>query len=322
MDIKKINLGIITREYKEYSFANYAYHKLSDGLFSNSILRDYRKRPITSDYEIEFRKSIDSLLDYYSILEIGIIANYFPNPLPTNIRDEIQIILDQLPLKKYYEEYYPLFLPQLLLKQTLLNRRIKTNYIADKRDKQSSTALFDRFLMLNQVIKNDSDIEQFLWFLDDGWTDGYSISDFWEVLASKKRIEYKLGSTNIHPLNAALWGYIKYLQYLSDFACLLRDSENIPLLQSAFWHFQSYWLDHMKDRIGNIMNIGIENIRFSLTPKNLEEIIKSEDTLINSEAEAVALINNPSVMYNTEIDIQYLLNPELGVPIKSYLDNM
>lgn len=325
MDNKEINLEIITKQYRKKGAAAKGFRTVNTLIKNNEIvslgilLRNHMDNPIDSYLEVEERDNIDFLIDYFSILEIGLIANYFPNPLPLKTEREIDFILNNQFVNKYFTEYYPLTLPQLLLKQVSKKGNEKYFY----RDSvKNSTALFDRFLMLNQIVKNDEDIDQLLWFFDDGWTAGYSISDFWNVLSDRNIIKYKLGSSNRHPLNSALWGFIKYIQFLSDFADLLRDSKEDAVLQSAFWHHQSYWFEHMKERIGDIIKVGINNIRQSLRHFNEDEIIRDKNSFLNSKDDISQWQSNTSELDGVEADINYLLNSNLGRPLKSFLNDI
>jgi hypothetical protein len=325
MDNKEINLKIITNQYRKRGAAAKGFRTVNTLLKKNEIvslrilLRNHIDNPIDSYLEVEERDNVDFLIDYFSILEIGLIANYFPNPLPLKTEKEIDFILNNELVNRYFTEYYPLTLPQLLLRQ--VSKKGNEKYF--NRDSLSnSTALFDRFLMLNQIVKNDEDIDQLLWFFDDGWTADYSISDFWNVLSDRNIIKYKLGSSNKHPLNSALWGFVKYIQFLSDFADLLRDSKEDAVLQSAFWHHQSYWFEHMKERIGDIIKVGISNIRQSLNNLDEDEIIGDKNSFLNSKDDISKWQSDTYQLKGVEADINYLLNSNLGEPLKSFLNDI
>jgi hypothetical protein len=317
-----INLDVITSQYLKKGAAAKGFKTLNSLIKDNEIvslsilLRDHRYNPIYSPLELKERANIDFLMDYFCILEIGLIANYFPNPLPKKTEREINFLLRNIFVNRYFTAYYPLILPQLLLKQLSKN---KGKGYFHRVSLKNSTAMFDRFLMLNQIVKNDEDISQLLWFLDDGRTQGYSISSFWEVLADRNNIKYKLGSSNRHPLNSALWGFIKYIQFLSDFADLLRDCKEDRLLQSAFWHHQSYWFEHMKEKIGDLTKIGINNIRQSMNQIITGEIISDRKSFLNSNHDIENWRNNYSQLDGVEEDINYLLDSNLGEPINSFL---
>lgn len=321
MDNRTINLDVITSQYLKKGAAAKGFRTLNSLIKDNEIvslrilLRDHRDNPIYSPIEVKERANIDFLIDYFSILEIGLIANYLPNPLPAKTEREINYLLNNVFVNRYFTEYYPLILPQLLLKQ-LSNNKDKSYF--HRNSLKNSLSMFDRFLMLNQIVKNDEDIDQLLWFLDDGKTQGYSVSSFWEVLADRNIVKYKLGSSNRHPLNSALWGFIKYIQFLSDFADLLRDCKEDILLQSAFWHHQSYWFEHMKEKIGDITKIGISNIRQSMDQMNTGEIISDRKSFLNSNHDIAKWRKDNSQLDVVVEDIKYLLNSKLGEPIKHF----
>ena len=321
MKIKDVNFEIIAKQYREKGPAAKGFETLSalmkdDELVSLQILlRNHLHSPIETTLEVNERDNIDFLIDYYSILEIGLIANYFPNPLPAEIEKEIEFILKNQFVNQYFTQYYPLILPQILLKQVLKN---KGEMYFQHQSLENSTGLFDRFLMLNQVKRNDEDINQFLWFLDDGWTGGYSIRDFWKVLKDREIIKDKLDLANNNPLNSSLWGFIKYTQFLADFADLLRDSREDALLQSSFWHYQSYWFEHMKNGLGDIVEIGLKNIRESMINLNEAEIIKDKSSFLNSQKDIVEWQESSLELEGLEEDINYLLNQELGEPLRKF----
>lgn len=322
MDNKIINLAVINNQYRKKGAAAKGYKTVNSLIKEKKIdslrvlLRNHKENPINSIIEVKERDNFDFYIDYISLLEIGLIANYIPNPLPLKTEREINFILNNEFVNKYFTKYYPLILPQLLLKH--ISSKPKIHYFLRKNIK-NSTALFDRFLMLNQFVKNDEDINQLLWFFDDGRTNGYSISDFWEILLNRDIIKYKLGSSNKHPLNSALWGYIKYVQFLSDYADLLRDSKEDSLLQSAFWHHQSYWFENMKEKIGDIIKIGISNIRQSINYINKEEIFREKNSYLTSNEDFEKLRSDTIQLEGVEEDIKYLLDSKLGEPIKSFL---
>ena len=234
MDIKALNLDVISKQYRLQSKAEEGYALIINLLEENDtiglewLLRNHILEPIYIASEIEGRENVDLLIDYYSILQIALFANYINYPLPEKLANEIDLILDTPEVKKYYEDYYPLILPQLLLKQVPNDAYYKNNISIE------STPLFDRFLILNHFVKNDEDIQLLLWFFDDGWIGKYSWKGFIALLKDKPRMvnEY---SSKTPPLNKVLWGFTKYTQFLTDYAELIRDCSHNSILQSAIW---------------------------------------------------------------------------------------
>lgn len=320
MSRQEFNLKIISNQYRRKGAAAKAYKNLSglieknDTLNLKNILRDHKDVPILESYLVSERDNIDFLIDYYSILEIGIIANYFPNNLPKPLKIEVEKILGNDYVRIYYSKHYPLILPQLLLKQISFSNNQIDNSI------KIQSNLFEKFLVLNQTIKTDKDVDQFLWFLDDGITGGYSISDLWNVLSSRETIRYKLGGSNIHPLNRSLFGFIKYIQFLNDYADLLRQTSEFKLLQSSFWHYQSYWFDHMKEQLGDIVKVALINIRSTIANTNQDELLNDNDSYINNSEDYEKWRSASEQFVGIEEDIKYLLNQELGNPLRQLLN--
>ena len=319
---QEFNLDIISNQYRKKGAAAKAYKSLSFLINSNdtrnlkNILRNHKDEPIWENYLVIERDNIDFLIDYYSILEIGIIANYFPNNLPSSLKNEVKNILGNEYVSRYYSTHYPLILPQLLLKQI--------SYYNDQVDFDTSTQtqgnLFEKFLVLNQTIKSDSDVAQFLWFLDDGGTDGFGIHDLLNVLSSKETLRYKIGRSNSHPLNSSLFGFIKYIQFLKDYADLLRQTSDFRLLQSSFWHYQSYWFDHMKEQLGDIIKVALHNIRNTMNDTTQTELVNDNDSYIKNTEDFNKWKSSTDQFKGIEADIKYLLNTSLGEPLKQLLN--
>jgi len=323
MEKKTINLNVLTQQYRKKGAALRGFRTIKtlirndDEISLSILLRDHKESSIDSIEEVHERNNFDFLIDYYNILEIGLIAGYLPNPLPTKIENDIKFVLDNKLVNRYFTEFYPLHLPQLLLYQVLENsgkQYFEINY------SENNSVLFDRFLTLNHNVKNDSDIQQFLWFLDDGWTEGFSIRDLLNVLEDKRIIKYKLSNRSKHPLNSALWGFVKYIQFLNDYSALLLNCEENTILQSAFWHHQSYWFEHIKEKFGSVIKVGINNIRLSINNLNPGELISDKKSFLNAHEEILELKRDSRQLYSIDNIVDYLLNDDFGEPLKIVID--
>ncbi len=91
-------------------------------------------------------------------------------------------------------------------------KQIQKNEYYKNNINRESPILFDRFLILNQFVKHDEDIQLLLWFFDDGWIGKYSIKDFLNILKDKTKMleEY---SNKIHPLNKIMWDLQSILNF-------------------------------------------------------------------------------------------------------------
>ena len=81
------------------------------------LLRDHRKRGVYGQKTIERRARVDSLLSFFSILEISSIANFTSVDDLGELKGFFLSILQISELRIYFEEYYPLRLPQLFFRR-------------------------------------------------------------------------------------------------------------------------------------------------------------------------------------------------------------
>ncbi len=312
---REFNFDIIVGQYRLTGQAEQA-HKLLKVYLSGSEgnlaekLRDHRRKSIGED-ETQFRDDVDVLLDFYSIIQVGQIANYFPANLPDWFKQEILEILGNADVRRYYEEYYPLSLPQGLLR--VAQDDLHFNGV----ESVEGTILFEKFLLIVSANK-DADIELFLWLLDSGSVDGYVLDDLWRVFQNRELIDRKLASDTNHPLNRALWGFIKYIQFLSDYKALLVQARRFTLLQSALWQYQAYWFSKMKDRLGEIISVAIDNI--ILAANNLDPgALIAGDSLISDESDVQVWKHSVEKLNLIKQDITFLMNTELGMPYKKFI---
>lgn len=304
---QKINLEILVNTFRTKGKGLIGYRLLNKLIKSNDIeqlkllLRDHRIKPIYSFEEVKKRDCVDFYLDYCSIIAVAQIAGYVSKQLPNNIKREIEFILSNEQVVKYYQQYYPLLLPEVLLKESISTQNIESN--------SNSFLLFERFLILNKYIKSDADVNLFLWLLDDGIVAGNSIKTFIEFFKENKSF-IKNNKLQQKIYIEALRGYVKYMQFLEDYKKLLEDTEEIKLLKSAFWCYQSYWFNKLKDKLGVVINDSIENMNFYY-----------KDSEIN-----LSLVNEKSADYNflklkneTNQNLNYLFNRDNGTHLKSIL---
>lgn len=253
-------------------------------------------------------------MSYYSLIEIGQIAGYLPDSLPVELVEEIKYFLNNKYLKRYYKSYYKLYLPQLLLQDVN-----KDNFPSENEDPEiinENQLIFEQFLLIKNSIEDDNDVYQFLWFLDDGHTNGYRLKDFREILKSREEKNKLLDDNPNSILNKTLRGYVKYLQFLSEYAQLLRRSNHYKLLQSAFWHFQSYWFKNMSSKLGKVLYKSIQQVTDMMVTASADELIADKWSFIETNEGYNKLFENTDGLISLlRGDIEYLLNPVLGRPI-------
>lgn len=193
------------------------------------------------------RDAFDYLLEFYSLLEIASLLRSLPEPLPSKLATQAKRDLSHPAVQVYYEDHYPLLLPQLFL------LRLKQKNTLHEAGKQETCfPLFAQFLSLVDSINDDDEVETFQWFLDDGERDGYSIDDTLEVMSHREEFLKRFFSPpdDWDALDQSLHGFQRFVDFCVDFNRLLEVSKAFPRLQSAMWHFFSYWFDELGDKVG------------------------------------------------------------------------
>jgi hypothetical protein len=336
-EIEQIRLDILIKNFRDVPNVTRAYKKLSKYIKDDNdkklkkYLRNHLVKPIETDREIEFRDDTDFLLGFYGLVQVGLIADYLPYNLNPKLISEIELILENKRVKEYYENFYRLYLPQLLLNHvTNISKGIRTTYGIRRymKNAQGVSLLFEKLVVLYRLRINDSDIDQFLWLLDDGETPDWKkhgyvrMEDLLRVLyhprekAKLLKFNQKLSKEDkeLSPLEQAIYGFAKYLNWLNSFHSFLDECENMPLFQSACWHLESYWFDHFQDYISEDLKTAIKNLQITLsrTYQPTPEFVLEKDTkakhiiLEDWKKESAASVSQALK------DINYLFNREHG----------
>ncbi|REJ81330.1 MAG: hypothetical protein DWQ44_09760 [Bacteroidetes bacterium] len=266
---KDYNLRILITQFRNKGPAAKGFRSLNKLIkdkntkYLERLLRNHRDNPITSWEEIEFRDNVDYLLEFYSILFVAIIAGYIDKFLPEKLRHEIIDNLSNEVVKKYYKEYYPLPLLPVFLKY-LVPEKVTFKLIQNYENNMEKI-LFEKFLLINYDIRNDEEINDFLWFLDDGLINDYDADDVVNLLKDRKKIISALSKSDDEgTLKSVITGFIKYLNFLNSYSRLLKQCEIYPYLYTSFYHFQGYWFFRLTKKFGNVISKGLDNINYSL----------------------------------------------------------
>lgn len=253
------------------------------------MLRDHEDEEIDTQEEINFRDNVDELLKFYSILELALLSGYISQPLPEKLQKEILMILTNQFVSLYYQEFYPLLLPQLLI-DSLGNKKIQ--------EPIGSSEYFIQLLLINKLI--DNDVSNFLWLLDSGIFEDYDLDDFKKTLGSVKEIQDILeGGENIDQIKVSVfWGMLKYTSFIEKYERLLKRAGTNELLASALWHFQGYWFEKINKKLKKaywgciklLEESSIRSINYSLEEHDLEQkkIITELSTQGNRSIESIS----------------------------------
>jgi hypothetical protein len=220
------------------------------------LLRHHGERPIDSEREIRQRDSFDFLVAFYGILEIASIIRYVPVLLPSARKREFLEDLSNSSVKKYYERNYPLLLPGLY--RLRLEGKLS---ISEASSDNRVHSLFQSFLSLESRQRNDDDVDMFLWFLDDGLSDGYSLQDVVGCLQNRSAFLKRIlkSPKRQDDCDSAVCGFGKLLSFCNDFDIFLQRCSGWPMFQSALWHYYAYWFDLVGESIGPRLREIIDN---------------------------------------------------------------
>jgi len=322
-NIYKLRLDLLTVNFRDKANLNKTYNKflrLTDPELKE-LLRDHNKKPIETTKEVSFRDDIDFLIGYYSILMTGILCNYIKPEFSENLLLESRSLLDNKWVKKYYQKYYPLELPDMFRKIFLDSNGFKNNQERDLERNKATDVLFERFLMAYRSRIEDNDIDTFLFILDDGYyyddefDMGVDIDKLWKTLGSSKKLkELQKEQNSSSILYSAIWGFAKFVTYLEEYAIILHELNNDTLSQSAIWHLEAYWFKQMKDKLGKALNKGLNNVLTVLNEGYYVHLNPSEK--IEEEIEKIWKENSINAIEEAKTNIDFLMNSKLEKPVK------
>ena len=166
-------------------------------------------------------------------MEIASSISFIPEPEPDVHgfwKNTLRILL--IPgLRKLYESAFPLLPPLRLRLQGKLSL---------KEDNIEGTAnLFVSFLSMMKQFRKDHEIALFLRLVSSPTSriDGTQIDSLRALLMNTKEVIDRAikPQEESEPIDHALHGFEKFLQFCADFDKLLQDSNGHPLMQSAMW---------------------------------------------------------------------------------------
>lgn len=232
MNIKDINLTHLQRSHLIDLGA-------VDGLGMLELVKDGK---ITLDDVLDkatgankISNSISALLRFYSIAEIACIISFISEPEP-NVhefwRDTLRILL--IPgLRRIHGDFFPL-LPFLRL-------RLQGKLSLKEHNIEGTANVFLSFLSMMKQFRKDHEIALFLRLVSspENRVDGTQLGSLRVLLRNSKEVIDRAikPQEECEPIDRALHGFEKFLQFCADFDKLLQDSKDRPLMQSAMWAY-------------------------------------------------------------------------------------
>lgn len=204
------------------------------------LLRHHDEDEI-SDRETWLRDQYDYLLTFYSLVEVACGMGLMPT-LPKQFVTEATTFLSDRWVRRYYEENYPLLLPELL------RRRLSGTPLKIEAPIPDAEEIFEQFRIMGSVVdQEDEETDAFLWLIDGGSYEGETISDLIGAISNPKKFVKRLaGAADGDKIGQALMGLSSFLDLCDQFQKQLVSLDNFPLLQSLLWHHHGYWFDQLR----------------------------------------------------------------------------
>ncbi len=255
-DLALTNLRDLTHRYFEQErVVSLRRHLSGASAAERRQLLRFHSEPVLDPKEIAYRDTTDELLAFYSRVAVASLVRLVPDPLPPKFAEMALRDLAMPELASYYEQHYPLLLPQLL------RRRLEdTEFRPADEDAASAWTLYAQFLDVNSSIESDASVEAFLWFLDDGFTEGFGLEDLLKTIEQPRQFFRRM--SRVEPedaLDLALRGFGEFMIFCMELDALLVRTARWPLLQSGMWHHHGYWFDFLGEKVGRELNEALDS---------------------------------------------------------------
>ena len=241
--IQRANFEDLRERYFQASPADVAVEVLLEAirekkhLYLSTLLRDYRERAVRDPKEIELRAAVDALLIGYSVMEMAVLSGFILPPEASPFWKEAESILSNNQMRRYYVEFYPIRLPQLLL------LRLQGRHTATEAQSPTLIGTLLQFLELDYRFMRELNDSELLRMLDSFWYGGVGFPHIVDLIASKDEfVRSMLRPPEERDLrDKVLHQFSLFMQFCFDLQALLDRVDKHPLLQSELWHHYSYW---------------------------------------------------------------------------------
>ncbi len=282
----------------------------------DDLLRNHVEKDIKTNYEVQFRNDMDFLIGYYSIIAAGTISGYLGPVLPEGIRFEADMLLNNDSVRRYFEKYYPLLLPQIFRKFMLYPAGQERQFPwQDATGFDNNGEVFESALLLRRSRIDDDDIDVFLFLLDAGFYekegDGGQTLDIeylWHFLQNAKNVYFLRDNPDRYKiLNNAVWGFTKYIEFLNEYAALVKRASSSTFEAAAIWHLEGYWFQKLQEHIGPRLEMGLRIVSDAIEGGryvHLEEEIDN-DTLQQwrTQSQQEIALSFQNIKYLSEADV-------------------
>jgi len=216
----------------------------------------------------DIRGDVDMAMRYYCILELASLVGAIPDPLPAALADETRATLSRAAVRRYYERYYPLLLPQFLLRR-LNGQPLRVDFEGD------GMSLLSRFIDVSSLREGDN-AEMFLDFLDDITINDYGLGDVIRILQNGREFVHSMTTKKLNEGDQGVRGFVDFLGFSRELNTFLRQMKSADLLRSAFFHFHGYWFQQIGGQVLGAITAGVETLRTYVTDGADDDVIAKE----------------------------------------------
>jgi hypothetical protein len=247
VNIRKANLEDLVSFYFGGERVTSAMNHIADLILAKgnedlaSLLRNHRFRSIKTDKERYLRAGMDDFLLGCDVLEIAILTGFIDPPEPTVFWQRFGVILGNKEARLYFEQYYPVKLPQLLA------LRLQGRFIQTEQEDSMLTSFMLQFLALDRGFMESLNGRYLLKLLDSFRIDGYRFNDIAALISHPKTFVERilLPPKKRTVPDIALQELVLFFQFAESLQKLLNGAADRPLVQAEAWSHYSYWFEKL-----------------------------------------------------------------------------
>lgn len=270
-----------------------------------------------NEIELVPRQSVDTVLDYYNKIFLGVVCGYFPLNLDFDLTDKMIRFLEFQPVREYYKSTYKFFLPQAVVGYCFANQNGATQILEHQNDLTSS--FFIDFINLQRSYTYNSKISNFIGLIDD--LDNFEIK--------KNQLLGRLHNTNLlceidldGDEYSEIIGAIQLMDFLNEFHQLIEKSNSFTTIQSTIWHFYGYLLETRADALKSFYSAFLNVYRDTITKSDFSQLKEiGIDDLEPTKEISLNFIDNTFRNLSTLLDAKKYSHP-LRILVRKHLSRL
>lgn len=247
---------------------------------------------------MKIRDHVDFLMRYFSILELASLTGTIPNPLPETVSHSAHAVLSRPAVRRYYERYYPILLPQFLL------RRLNGDPLRFAFE-GNGMPLLSRFIDVSSLREGDNP-EMFLAFLDDITIYGRGLPHVLSILQDGRKFVRSMTTKHPDEIDNGVRGFVAFLSFSRALNAFLLELRHSPLLRSAFWHYHGYWFQQIGGQVLGVITAGVETLRNYVDVESADADVHAEmkETHASMDASIRDLQMLTSAIYRYPLELE------------------